>query len=179
MDSDFAILAAIASHDGCAVDLAGGLEALGISLPRSTLYRRVQSLVAGGLLRAGMERREARRPRRSVVLTAVGRDWLANAVSTLLRTEHLDSPDFALALSCAGSVDRETLAGVLKPRVAAAASRLTLEERSLLAAGEGPGDWSQICCERRIAYLQADISWLESVLRLSPAPPTGQTSEAS
>jgi len=170
MDGDFAIIAAVAANPGCSLDLADHLEALGIAVPRSTLYRRLQYLIGSGLLRGERQRTGRGRPRRGVLLTAAGRVWLADEVSRALRTEPLDSPLFALALGCVAEVDRETLAGVLKPRVVAAAQRLTAEKRALVAESASAAYWARISRERHIAYMQADINWLESVLRPRTAP---------
>ena len=180
MDGDFAIIAAIAANRGVSFELADHLQALGIAVPRSTLYRRLRCLIGAGLLQEELQRPVTRGSRRVLALTPDGYAWLAGEVSRALRTEPLESSLFALALGCVPELDRETLANVLKPRVASAALRLTDERRALTTESANATYWSRIRRERQIAHLQADIDWLESVLRPSAAaqrPP--MASEAS
>ena len=180
MDGDFAIIAAIAANRGVSFELAEHLQALGIAMPRSTLYRRLRCLIGTGLLQEEPQRAATRGSRRSLGLTPEGYAWLAGEVGRALRTEPLESSLFALALGCVPELDRDTLASVLKPRVASATLRLTDERRALTSESASAGYWGRIRRERQIAHLQADIDWLESVLRprLTPKRPP-RANEAS
>ncbi len=164
MNDDFPILAAIAATPAHPYRVLDHLNALGIKATRSTLYRRVDVLTAAGLLRANLERGETGHTHRRLELTALGLERVAEDAAAMLREEPLESPFFSLAVACAESAPTDALPSVLRERLATAARRLTGEERSLRAA---PGEdyWSRTSRERRIAHLQADVKWLQSVMR--------------
>ena len=162
MTDDFPILAAIAASPTHPYELLEHLQALGVRATRSTLYRRVDALIAQGYLEAEDGRGETGHFRRLLRLTDRGRDSAGTEAAEVLRREPLESPLFALAVAAAGVSRREDAMGVLRPRLAAAARRLTEEERTLRKADADP--WSEAARERRIAHLQADISWLQGLL---------------
>ena len=162
MTDDFPILAAVAASPTHPYELLEHLQALGLRATRSTLYRRVDGLIERGYLEAEDGRGESGHFRRLLRLTARGREAAGREAAEVLRREPLESPLFALALAAAGVSQREDALGVLRPRLAAAARRLTEEERALREAEADP--WSEAARERRIAHLQADISWLQGLL---------------
>jgi DNA-binding PadR family transcriptional regulator len=162
MTDDFPILAAVAASPTHPYELLEHLQALGVRTSRSTLYRRVDGLIERGYLEAEDGRGESGRLRRLLRLTDSGRDAAGKEAAEVLRREPLESPLFALAVAAAGISQRHDALGVLRPRLAAAARRLTEEERSLREAATDP--WSEAARERRIAHLQADISWLQGLL---------------
>lgn len=162
MTDDFPILAAVAANPTHPYELLEHLQALGVRATRSTLYRRVDGLIERGYLEAEDGRGESGHFRRLLRLTAKGRDAAGREAAEVLRREPLESPLFALAVAAAGISQREDALGVLRTRMAAAARRLTDEERALREEAVDP--WGQAARERRIAHLQADISWLQGLL---------------
>lgn len=164
MNDDFPILAAVAAYPAHPYQLLDHLNTLGVRATRSTLYRRVDSLVEAGLLDAREERGERGHPRRSLHLTETGRTRVARETADVLRREPLESPIFALALDCAQSTNTEMLPDVLKGRMALASRKLTEEERALAQEDMTAEYWSRAGRERRVAHLRADVAWLQSVL---------------
>ena len=179
MQDDFPILAAVAASPTHSFEVLEHLQALGVKATRSTIYRRVEALIAEGLLVATSVRGENGHIRRDLALTETGRTTTTAAAAHVLRTEPLESPLFALALGCAAVTETDAFANLLKPRMASAARRLTLEERALHANAGSAAYWDQVAGERRIAHLQADIAWLQSILGRRSVPPTGSTAERS
>ncbi len=162
MHDDFPILAAIAASPADSFSILEHLQALGVPAARSAVYRRVDALLHEGLLEADEVRGPSGHLRRELHLTAAARALVAGDIRKVLATAPLESPLFALAVGCARVTDTEALPEVLKPRMATAAGTLTREERSLLT-GEIE-EWNRIAQERRLAHLQADIAWLQSVM---------------
>ena len=161
MNDDFPILAAVAANPTHPYALLDHLRALGLPVTRSTLYRRVEALVAQGWLEADDIRGENGHYRRALALSKAGRTRVESAAAGILRSEPLESPLFALAVAVAGPTG-EQLAATLKPRMSVAARQLTEEERTLRC--DAPDGWSRAARERRIAHLQADIAWLQGLL---------------
>ena len=173
MNDDFAILASIAAAPAHPYRILDHLNALGVKATRSTLYRRVDALTADGLLMVTVEQGESGHAHRQLTLTQEGQERVAFEASTTLRVEPLESPLFALAVACAKAADSDELPRILRERMSSAARRLTEEERDLRS--EATGDyWSRTSRERRVAHLQADVKWLQSVMRerLVPASET-------
>jgi hypothetical protein len=85
-------------------------------------------------------------------------------VITLLRYEPFDSPLFALAAASAQSDHSGLLHSILRSRIASAASRLTEEETALASSDGDERYWTKVGRERVIAHLQADITWLQSMM---------------
>ena len=164
MNDDFPILAAIAATPAHPYRVLDHLQALGVKATRSTLYRRIEALTAAGLLCATLERGETGHTHRQLGLTPAGLERVAQEAAALLRDEPLESPFVSLAVACAEAAGSDALLGVLRGRMAAAARRLTDEERSLRTAA-GEDYWSRASRERRIAHLQTDVKWLQSVMR--------------
>ena len=162
MNDDFPILAGVAANPTHPYALLEHLEGLGLHVTRSTLYRRVEALVAQGWLEADDIRGESGHYRRALTLTKAGRERAAREAQTLLASEPLESPLFALAVTVAGNAGTEALAAALRPRMSTAARTLTEEERSFRASV--PQDWSAPARERRIAHLQADVAWLQRLM---------------
>lgn len=162
MHDDFPILAAIAASPAHSFSILEHLQALGISAARSTIYRRVDALLRDGLLRAGEVRGPSGRLRRELHLTEAARALVAADTREVLTSAPLESPLFALAVGCARVTDTDALPEVLKTRMAAAARTLTQEERTL--RGGEIEEWNRIARERRVAHLQADVAWLQSVM---------------
>ena len=177
MHDDFPILAAVAASPTHSFQVLEHLQDLGVKATRSTLYRRVDALIADGLLVATAVRGENGHIRRDLALTESGRSVTAASVSHVLRTEPLESPLFALALGCACVTETDGLTALLKPRMAMAARRLTMEERSLNANKDGSEYWNRVARERRIAHLQADIAWLQSLLGRRTVPQAATASD--
>lgn len=167
MNDDFPILAAVAANPTHPYALLEHLRALGLPVTRSTLYRRVEALVAQGWLDADDIRGENGHYRRALTLSKAGRTRVESAAAGILRSEPLESPLFALAVAVAGRTG-EQLAATLKPRLSVAARQLTEEERTL--RGDAPDGWSRAARERRIAHLQADIAWLQGLLGRRTVP---------
>jgi DNA-binding MarR family transcriptional regulator len=162
MTDDFPILAAVAASPTHPYELLEHLQALGVRATRSTLYRRVDGLIERGYLEAEDGRGESGHFRRLLRLTDTGREAAGKKAAEVLSREPLESPLFAMAVAAAGVSQPEDALGVLRPRLAAAARRLTEEERTLREAATDP--WSEAARERRIAHLQADINWLQGLL---------------
>jgi DNA-binding PadR family transcriptional regulator len=133
------------------------LQAAGVGVTRSTLYRRAEALVAQGWLQADDIRGDGGHYRRALTITRAGKERLEREAATVLASEALESPLFALAVGAAGEQE-PGLAELLKPRMAAAARALTEAER------ESPESSSAPALERRIAHLRADITWLQGLL---------------
>ncbi len=163
MDDDFPILAAVAAAPSHSFQVLDHLQSIGVRATRSTTFRRVDALIADGILRVEIERGPKGHARRSLALTAEGAHRLAADAAALLQHEPLESPYFGLAVNCARALDESALPGILRARMAAAARDLTREERDL-SFGPGAGGWDALTRERRIAHLRADIQWLQTVL---------------
>lgn len=176
MNDDFPILAAVAANPTHPYALLDHLTRAGLPVTRSTLYRRVEALVAQGWLAADDIRGENGHYRRALSLTRQGRARLQAESREVLKTEPLESPVFALAVAAAGHEGAESLAGVLKPRMVLAARELTEEERSLRSTGSSPADLAR---SRRIAHLQADIAWLQGLLGKRAVERSGVAARAS
>lgn len=161
-NDDFAILAAVAAEPSHPYRLLDHLGALGISIPRSSLYRRVDLLVAGGLLTTERVPGKNGHARRRLALTGAGWEQLATMAAGIVRREPLASPRFALAIACGGALDAASLADVLRRRMATAARLLTAEERRLAAMADAPF-WERASQERRVAHLKADLQWLQAI----------------
>jgi DNA-binding PadR family transcriptional regulator len=164
MTDDFPILASVAANPAHPYQLLEHLNGLGVKATRSTLYRRVDVLVADGLLEAREERGNRGHIRRNLRLTPMGIERLTTDATEAVRAEPLDSPLFALALNCADITEAPDMANILRARMAGAARRLTEEERAMASSDDGAESWSLAARERRIAHLKADIGWLQSVL---------------
>jgi len=162
MNDDFPILAAVATAPTHPYELLDHLRSLGVRATRSTLYRRVDQLVAGGYLEAEDGRGANGHFRRLLRLTDGGKAEAGRQATAVLRQEPLESPLFALAVAAAGVSGLPDALGVLRTRMAAAARRLTEEEAALREEAVEP--WGQAARERRVAHLQADISWLQGLL---------------
>ncbi len=158
MHDDFAILAGVAASPAHPYALLEHLSALGLPVTRSTLYRRVEALVAQGWLQADDIRGDGGHYRRALTLSKAGRGRIEREAVALLATEPLESPLFSLAVSAAASKGEATLAKLLKPRMAAAARQLTVVER------DARGKDAEAGRERRIAHLRADIGWLQGLM---------------
>lgn len=169
MHDDFAILAAIAAHPSNAFGVLAHLQALGLPARRSTLYRRVDALIAQGLVTIGEEPGESGRPKRALQLTDAGRKLAASDAREVLRREPLESPLFALALGCTGLTDADGLPALLRPRLMNAARRLNEEERALAAEDASIAYWTKLARQRRIAHLQADLVWLQAAVGVPQA----------
>jgi DNA-binding PadR family transcriptional regulator len=159
MSDDFAVLASVAANPTHPYALLEHLQGLGLKTTRSTLYRRVEALVAQGWLQADDIRGKNGHYRRALALTKAGRGRLERECREVLEAEPLESPLFSLAI--AATAEPELLARILRPRMASAARRLTHEEASLRAHVAAPG--SRAITERRVAHLQADIAWLQQL----------------
>jgi DNA-binding PadR family transcriptional regulator len=161
MNDDFSILAAVAANPTHPYALLEHLQLSGLAVTRSTLYRRVEALVAQGWLDADDIRGESGHYRRALTLSRQGRARVEREAKDVLQSESLESPVFALAVAVTGKDGSDALAAALKPRMSVAARQLTEEERTLRSSAE---DWSRAARERRVAHLQADISWLQGLL---------------
>lgn len=161
MNDDFPILAAVAANPTHPYALLDHLAQAGLAVTRSTLYRRVEALVAQGWLAADDIRGENGHFRRALSLTRPGLERLQAETREVLGSEPLESPLFALAVAAANNDGAEALAAILKPRMAIAARQLTEEERAL--RGKDP-DANSLARSRRVAHIQADIAWLQGVL---------------
>ena len=162
MTDDFPILAAIAANPAHSFSILEHLQGIGVPAARSTVYRRVDALIQQGLLRAVEARGPHGHARRELHLTEQGLALVAREARVVLAAAPLESPAFALAVGCARIADAGALPDTLRPRMANAARTLTMEER-LLRDGNSE-EWTQVARERRVAYLQADIAWLQAVL---------------
>jgi len=163
MDDDFPILAAVAASPAHSFQVLDHLQSIGVKATRSTIFRRVEALIAEGVLEAKPERGPKGHTRRALLLTGEGLRRVSAGAAVLLRDEPLESPFFGLAVSCARALEESSLPAVLRDRMAAAARQLTREERDL-NFGPWSDGWGTLARERRIAHLQADIQWLQSAL---------------
>lgn len=163
MDDDFPILAAVAASPTHSYQVLDHLQSIGVKATRSTVFRRVDTLIAEGVLEARMERGPRGHARRTLALGEEGRRRVSESAARLLREEPLESPFFSLAVSCASALDEDSLPGILRARMARAARQLTSEERDL-RLGPGHDEWETLTRERRIAHLVADIQWLQAAL---------------
>lgn len=163
MDDDFPILAAVAASPTHSYQVLDHLQSLGVKATRSTIFRRVDTLIAEGVLEACLERGPKGHARRALALSDEGRQRVSASAAQLLREEPLESPFFGLAVSCARALDEESLPEILRARMARAARQLTREERDL-NFGPGHDEWETLTRERRIAHLVADIQWLQAAL---------------
>ncbi len=166
MANDFAILAAIDAAPSHPYEVLDHLHVLGVEASRGELHRRVETLIVRGAVQAGGE--PGRPGERTLRLTLKGQRMLAEHVITLLRYEPFDSPLFALAAICAGSDRLGELHAILQSRIASASTQLTEEETALARSAREDRYWSRVGRERVIAHLQADITWLQSVMSARP-----------
>ena len=165
MSDDFPILAGVAIGPAYPYQLLEFLGERGIRATRSTLYRRVDALVADGLLLARELRGERGHIRRTLELTSAGRTRLAQDTPTALRDEALESPFFGLALDCIELAHVETdLEAVIGERLEQAEHQLRQEERSGGGDGAALGHWARAGNDRRVAHLRADIAWMRESL---------------
>ena len=164
MNQDFPILAAVAASPSHPFAVLDHLQAIGVKATRSTVYRRVDALIADGLLESQPARSEEGQPRRTLQLTAAGRQIAAKKAAEAIANEPLESPIFALALTCVDELDTEALLGVLRARMASTARKLTQAERELSKADPAENPWQLAGQERQVAHLKADISWLQSMM---------------
>jgi len=163
MDDDFPILAAVAASPAHSFQVLHHLQSIGVKATRSTIFRRVEALVAEGVLEAKPERGPKGHARRTLVLTGEGLRRVGVDAAMLLRDAPLESPFFGLAVSCARALEESSLPAILRERMATAARQLTREERDL-NFGPASDEWASMARERRVAHLQADIRWLQSAL---------------
>jgi DNA-binding PadR family transcriptional regulator len=161
MNDDFPILAAVAANPTHPYALLEHLTTLGIPATRSTLYRRVEALVAQGWLEADDIRGGSGHLRRALTVSRKGRERTQREAAEVLRREPLESPLFSLAVAAGANQD---LATMLRPRMATAARRLTDEERESNEGARATDPFGEAARSRRIAHLQADISWLQGLL---------------
>ena len=167
MTDDFPILAAVAVNPTHPYQLLEHLQAMGIKTTRSTLYRRVDALVEDGLLSSRDRRGPTGHVRRSIALTARGKSRLARETGAVLSREPLESPLFGLAVTAAGASGLVGTLELLRSRMAAAARRLTEEERARREFEDEP--WNRAARERRVVHLQADIAWLQGLMSRAAA----------
>jgi DNA-binding MarR family transcriptional regulator len=158
MNDDFPILAAIASKPTHSHGLFEHLQAAGVTVTKSTLYRHVDSLLAKGWLEAEDVPGEGVRSRRPLTLSDAGRTRVDAEAAEILCSEPLESPLFALAFSAVGEAGPELLA-ILRPRMALAATRLAEQERSLRDSACTDA-FSRSARERRMSHLKAEMAWL-------------------
>ena len=177
MNDDFPILAAIANNSTHPYALLENLQAAGVTVTRSTLYRRVQSLVANGWLEVEGVGAEGERYRRCLALSEAGRARVEAEATEILRSEPLESPLFALAFSAVEGPGLELLE-ILRPRMAVAARRLTDEERALRES-TCSSEWSRSARERRLAHLKADMAWLLDLMSSRLGEPAAPAAHAS
>lgn len=163
MDDDFPILAAVAASPTHSYQVLDHLQSIGVKATRSTVFRRVDTLIAEGVLEARLERGPKGHARRTLALGDEGRQRVSESAAALLRDEPLGSPFFSLAVSCARALDEASLPEILRARMARAAQQLTREERDL-NLGPARDEWETLTQERRIAHLVADIQWLQAAL---------------
>ena len=160
MTDDFPFLAAVAADGAAPYRLLEHLDALGVSISRNTLYRRVGELVTQGLLRETKAKGE--RGSRPLTLTRKGHARLRSGSARVLREESLASPLFALAVAAADAADDPETERILRERMSGAARQLTRAERADAAAGDA--FWAATERERRVAHLKADLQWLQTVV---------------
>ncbi|GAA0429400.1 PadR family transcriptional regulator [Actinoplanes capillaceus] len=127
-------------------------------LPRS-LYHAVNRLVGAGEIRVSDVVREAGRPERTVyALTDQGRARLRDWIGVLLREPDPDSSLLTAALSFAGCLPPETVAGLLRER------RAGLEHR--LAAARAVPELPRILLietEYEVSRLTAERDWVSGI----------------
>jgi len=162
MFEDFPILAAVAANPTHPYALLEHLNTLGVRATRSTLYRRVEALVAQGWIEADDIRGANGHFRRALSISRASRERVSREAAAVLREQPLESPLFSLAVAVARQQPEAGLVNTLRPRMALAARQLTTEERTLHESAAP--EWERATRERRIAHLQADISWLQGLL---------------
>ncbi|HEY5475877.1 MAG TPA: hypothetical protein VIK11_04090 [Tepidiformaceae bacterium] len=168
MADDFVVLAAIDAAPLHPYEVLDHLQVLKVQGSRGALHRRVEALIVSGAVETFDE--PGCTGGRTLRLTAKGQRMLADQVITLLRYEPFESPLFALAASCARMDHSGLLDSILRPRIASAAARLTEEEMALAASSGDERYWSRVGRERLIAHLQADITWLQSIMNTRAEP---------
>lgn len=176
-NDDFSILAAVAAAESHPYRLLDHLNALGIPVARSTLYRRVDGLLREGMLTASASEGKNGHERRHLSLTERGRKRLAGLAAAIIRREPLESPRFGLALACARVLDTSELPGVLRMRMATAARQLTAEEQELARMEGNETSWDRASRERRVAHLKADLQWLQGVIARNAGVRAEETKE--
>lgn len=165
MSDDFAILAGVAAGPAYPYQLLEFLNARGLRATRSTLYRRVDGLVAEGALLAREVRGERGHLRRTLELTAAGLARLGAELRSVLRDEPLESPFFGLALDCVEAARVATdLGSVFRERLLQAERRLAEHEQDTASADEPSGSWGRAARERHIAHIRTDIIWMREAL---------------
>lgn len=170
MREDFAILAAVDAAPSHAFQVLDHLNMLGIRATRGELHQRVDALTAAGMLETVVGS-PTEQGRRLIRLTPKGHQALAEETLATLRREPLESPLFALAVTSARAGNAAVFVNVLRSRITTATRRLTAEERALAQQGGDERFWSRAGREQRIATLQADINWLQSVITPEAAIP--------
>ena len=178
MDNDFPILATVAVGRTHPFGLLQHLQFVGHNATRSTLYRRIDALIASGELRAEEQRRKDGRARRMLWLTEEGSARLKEESSRILEREPLASPLFALALNSADAIQDSELSEVLRRRMSAAARTLTRTEVTMNELNGNADFWTRSSHERQIAHMKADLQWLQSVMRRNDAEAPQRTERA-
>jgi len=131
-----------------------------------TLYHVVNGLESAGFVVATGTDREGNRPERTTyAITPEGRDALHCAVEFLLTDPQLEYPELTVAMGEAHNLAPETVALLLRERVAALATRLAAGEVRLerAAAKELPRRFV-LGGEFALNRVRADIDWLTSVI---------------
>jgi DNA-binding PadR family transcriptional regulator len=165
MNDDFCILALVAAEPAHPYRVLDHMNMLGLKMARSTAYRRVDALVEAGLLSSELGLSGRSQVKRQLAVTDAGRAELTARAVQVLAEEPLASPLFSLALYCAEELESVDVEALLRSRMAGTARQLTAEERTLRESGPSEASWQQLGRERRVAHLQADLGWLQSVVR--------------
>jgi DNA-binding PadR family transcriptional regulator len=166
MDDDFYIMALVAAEPAHPYRVLDHMNLLGLKMARSTVYRRVDALVEAGLLSSEPAVSRRSQVRRQLALTDAGLAVLTRQAERVLTEEPLESPMFSLALHCAEELEALDVEALLRSRMAGTARQLTVEERTLRERSDTESaSWQQIGRERRVAHLQADLGWLQSIVR--------------
>jgi DNA-binding PadR family transcriptional regulator len=129
----------------------------------NSVYQTIEALRRAGLVAVSETTRDERRPERTVYeITDTGRDTLQRWLHTMLAEPAREFPDFPAALSLLPLLEPETVRAYLEARASALAPRL-----AQLGQDMPPQPLPRLFLiedEYQIVLLQAELSWLRSVI---------------
>ncbi len=132
------------------------------SIKPSTAYSVLDRLATRGFVTAAFERL-GRRPERKVYsLTEAGRERFLSLLRENLRSADLPTHPGDQGLLFLHALPNEEVLALLAERRAATESLRPALER--LRDNHAPGSTGRLVAEHRIAHLEAELAWLESVI---------------
>jgi DNA-binding PadR family transcriptional regulator len=133
---------------------------------RTSLYRTIERLLAAGLIAVRETERDPRYPERTVYeITGAGRQTARRWLEEMLAEPRQEYPEFPAALSHVLMLEPAELADVLDRRAQRLSSaRAAFEAHAAAEAEQGLPRIATLEAEYQRAVLEAEASWLQSVI---------------